>query len=117
MTTAFQNRRERRAQLVWQCCIAAFAVHSLVWGLRLLPDDAFRAIMSAERLLFLQGPPLALAQRTWPFVLLYLVGIVSSVFVLRRAIFAPRWLGTLMFGLAFAVLWCVWGILASAPII
>ena len=117
MATAFQRRPERRSQLAWYACIAAMAVHSLVWGLRLLPDDAFRAVTSAERLLFLQGPPLALAQRTWPFMLLYLIGIMSNAFVLKRAFAAAGRMRTVAFALAFAVLWCVWGILASAPII
>lgn len=102
---------------MWRASVGLMAAHSLVWGLRLLPDGVFLAVVGAERILFLQGPSLALAQRTLPFFGLYVVGMATSILLLNRALQAKRRSASAGLLFCFAILWCFWGVLASAPII
>jgi uncharacterized membrane protein YqjE len=89
---------------------------SVLWLLHLIPEPLLAALSKNLRLLFLLGPPLALAKATNATLLcVYLLGTLVCGWLLRRSLRTQtpgKRLANIVY-LLFA--WSVFGLLASAP--
>ena len=78
-------------RLVWLGFAVILVVQTSVWGFQLLPERIGRAVVDADRLLFLQGPALAAAHRTAGFGLLYVFGVGTCALLLRSVMRNQSW--------------------------
>lgn len=114
MTHHLGTQRRKR---VWRLAVGLLVLDSVLWALRLLSADLFLLVVRAERLLFLQGPPLALVHKTPITLGIYVVGMTFCVPVLWLVVHAETWPQRVLLVFAFVLLWSVWGAIASAPAI
>jgi hypothetical protein len=89
---------------------------SVVWVLHLIPEPVLDALSKNLRLLFLLGPPLALAKATNAILLcVYLLGTLVCGWLFLRTL-RSQTPGKKIAGIAWLLFaWSVFGLLASAP--
>ena len=93
-----------------------YVVVSIIWLFHWVPKPGVDFFSANLRLLFLLGPPLALAKATNPTLLLvYLVGTLLSGWLFTRVVRARTLLGRIGASGALLVTWCLFGLVASAP--
>jgi hypothetical protein len=93
-----------------------YAGLSGVWLFRLVPESVLPVLSRNLRLLFLLGPPLALAEATNATLLsVYLVGTPLCGWLFVRAV-RTQTSGKRIASIGWLLLaWCAFGLVASAP--
>lgn len=112
-----RSTKSHRATTVLVVGAAVFVAETLVWWLRLLPEHVGVFLVSAERLLFLHGPPLALAHPKGVFLWVYFLGSTMCTIAFFAGVRATTLTRRVFAWATFALLWLAWGVVATAGFI